>query len=55
MLPSLGQLEEQDVIKALQKSKIFVLLSDYEGLSFSLLQAMACGLPSIVSECKRKH
>ena len=48
----LGQLEELDVIKALQKSKVFALLSDYEGLSFSLLQAMACGLPSIVSSAK---
>ena len=48
----LGQLDEQDVIKALQKSKVFTLLSDYEGLSFSLLQAMACGLPSIVSSAK---
>jgi glycosyltransferase involved in cell wall biosynthesis len=48
----LGQLEELDVIKALQKSKVFALLSDYEGLSFSLLQAMACGLPSIVSNAK---
>ena len=48
----LGQLDEQDVIKALQKSKIFALLSDYEGLSFSLLQAMASGLPSIVSNAK---
>ena len=48
----LGQLEEQDVIKALQKTKVFALLSDYEGLSFSLLQAMACGLPSIVSSAK---
>jgi glycosyltransferase involved in cell wall biosynthesis len=48
----LGQLDEQDVIKALQKSKVFALLSDYEGLSFSLLQAMASGLPSIVSNAK---
>jgi len=48
----LGQLDEQDVIKALQKSKIYALLSDYEGLSFSLLQAMASGLPSIVSNAK---
>ena len=48
----LGQLEKLDVVKALQKSKVFALLSDYEGLSFSLLQAMACGLPSIVSSAK---
>ena len=48
----LGQLEELEVIKALQKSKVFALLSDYEGLSFSLLQAMACGMPSIVSSAK---
>ncbi len=48
----LGQLAEHDVVKALQKSKVFTLLSDYEGLSFSLLHAMACGLPSIVSNAK---
>ena len=48
----LGQIDEQDVVKALQKSKVFALLSDYEGLSFSLLQAMAFGLPSIVSSAK---
>ena len=48
----LGQQDEHDVVKALQKSKVFILLSDYEGLSFSLLQAMACGLPSIVSSAK---
>ena len=44
-----GQLEELEVINILQRSKVFALMSDYEGLSFSLLQAMACGLPSIVS------
>ena len=45
----LGKLSTEQVINSLFKSKIFVLVSDYEGLSFSLLQAMACGLPAIVS------
>lgn len=48
----LGQLSESEVTDYLQKSKVFALLSDYEGLSFSLLQAMASELPSIVSNIK---
>lgn len=48
----MGQVSEDKVIAILEKSKIFALLSDYEGLSFSLLQAMAAGLPSIVSTAK---
>ena len=48
----LGQLNEHDVIKMLCKSRIFALLSDYEGLSFALLQSMACGVPVIVSDVK---
>ena len=47
-----GQLSEPQVINCLQKSKVFALLSDYEGLSFSLLQAMASELPVIVSNVK---
>jgi glycosyltransferase involved in cell wall biosynthesis len=47
-----GQLSEPGVISCLQKSKVFALLSDYEGLSFSLLQAMASELPVIVSNVK---
>ena len=47
-----GQLSEQEVINYLFRSKIFVLISEYEGLSFSLLQAMAFALLSIVSNVK---
>ena len=48
----LGQLDEEDVKKVLARSRVFALLSDYEGLSFALLQAMACGIPSVVSNVK---
>jgi glycosyltransferase involved in cell wall biosynthesis len=48
----LGQLEEEEVKKVLARSRIFALLSNYEGLSFALLQAMACGIPSVVSDVK---
>lgn len=36
----LGQLNREDSIDLLQRSKIFVLISTYEGLSFSLIEAM---------------
>jgi glycosyltransferase involved in cell wall biosynthesis len=47
-----GQLNSHDVENVLKKSKIFALLSDYEGLSFALLSAMANGLPSIISDVR---
>ena len=34
----------------LQKSRIFVLTSDSEGLSLSMMEAMMCGLPVVVSD-----
>lgn len=33
------------------KASMFVLSSDYEGLSNSMLEAMAIGLPSVVTDC----
>jgi hypothetical protein len=40
---------QKDVENWLQKSKIFVLTSDSEGLSLSMMEAMMCGLPAVVS------
>jgi glycosyltransferase involved in cell wall biosynthesis len=41
----------QENIEAwLRKSRIFVLTSDSEGLSLSMMEAMMCGLPAVVSD-----
>jgi glycosyltransferase involved in cell wall biosynthesis len=40
----------QDVPHLLRASDFFVLMSQREGLSFALLEAMACGLPAIVAD-----
>lgn len=39
-----------DITELLQKSSIFALLSDWEGLPLSILEAMRCGLPIIASD-----
>lgn len=46
----LGELDSVGVRKALQSSKTFVNLSSYEGLSFSLIEAMMEGKACIVSD-----
>lgn len=46
----LGKQSTDKVEVLLQEAKVFCQLSDYEGLSFSLLQAMSFGLPCIVSD-----
>jgi glycosyltransferase involved in cell wall biosynthesis len=40
----------QDVRPYLQAGSAFILTSDTEGLPLSILEAMACGLPSIVTD-----
>lgn len=41
---------QKNVSEWLRKSKVFVLTSDSEGLSLALMEAMSCGLPSVVSD-----
>ncbi len=41
---------QDNVENLLRKSKIFVLTSDSEGLSLSMMEAMMCGLPAVVSD-----
>lgn len=40
---------QQDVASWLRRAKVFVLTSDSEGLSLSMMEAMMCGLPAVVS------
>lgn len=48
----LGDQQKESIDRILKESKIFVLLSQYEGLSFALLEAMAAGIVPIVSDAK---
>lgn len=41
---------QKDIENWLHKSKVFVLTSDSEGLSLSMMEAMMCGLPAVVSD-----
>ena len=43
-----GHLEESDLVKKLQTSRIFVMTSLGEGLPQAMIEAMACGLPCVL-------
>jgi glycosyltransferase involved in cell wall biosynthesis len=47
-----GEKNKNEIKELLKKSKVFILLSEYEGLSFSLLEAMSFGLPAVVSSIR---
>ena len=42
---------KSDILECIKKSAMYVLSSDYEGISNSLLEAMALGIPVISTDC----
>jgi glycosyltransferase involved in cell wall biosynthesis len=45
----LGNLSQQEIVKHLNESKLFVMSSLSEGLPKALLEACACGTPAVVT------
>lgn len=46
----LGLLSKNDLFQLLKSSTVFVLNTDFETFSFQTLEAMACGVPVVVSD-----
>jgi glycosyltransferase involved in cell wall biosynthesis len=45
-----GNVENSQIVKILNHSKVFVLNSDYEATSYALIEAKMCGLPVLARE-----
>lgn len=41
----------KDIPNAIKNSKVFLMTSDFEGLPNALIEAMACGLPCVSTDC----
>jgi glycosyltransferase involved in cell wall biosynthesis len=46
----IGSISKKEILMYLQQSRIFALVSSYEGLSFSLLEALSLGKRILVSD-----
>lgn len=50
MVHLIGGVSQQEVFECLKRSDIFILLSNWEGLPYSILEAMSFGLPVIATD-----
>ena len=44
-----GFIEDEEIVQLLNKARVFISLSTYEGFGLTILEALACGLPVITT------